>query len=177
MRKTLGFLCAAALMLPVGVVTAQPAAAVAHLITCTKASGTFKFTPPLPATGGVKSTLTATGTVSGCSGPGGASGHTSFKSDPATTTSNCATLAHPSASGTKGTLTINWVNGKKSTSHPFVVKQLSDLTDATTKGKVTSGAFVGKAINGTVTFKLSAPACPAKGGTYTKKKGTNFTVG
>ena len=83
MRKTLGLLCAVGMLLPLGVITAGPAAAV-PVITCTKASGTFKFTPPLPASGGVKSTLTSTGTVSGCTGGGGASGKTSFKSNPPT---------------------------------------------------------------------------------------------
>ena len=176
MRKTLGLLCAVAMMLPIGVLTAGPAAA-APIITCLHAKGTFKFTPPLPATGGVKSTLTSNGTVTGCTGKGGASGKTSFKSNPPTTKSTCSTLAHPTAAGTKGTLVIHWVNGKVSTSKGFVIKQQSNLTDATTTGKITSGAFVGKLIKGVVTFKLSSPACPAKGGTYTNKKGTKFTVG
>ena len=69
------------------------------------------------------------------------------------------------------------MNGKVSTSKGFVIKQQSNLTDATTTGKITSGAFVGKLIKGVVTFKLSSPACPTKGGTYTNKKGTKFTVG
>ena len=141
------------------------------------AKGTFKFNPPLPAKGGVKSTLTSQGTVSSCTGKGGASGKTSFKSNPPTTKSSCATLVHPSATGTKGTLTIRWVNGKVSTAKGFVIKQQANLVDATTTGKITSGAFVGKVIKGVVTFKLSSPACPAKGGTYTNKKGTKFTVG
>jgi hypothetical protein len=176
MRKPLVLFFAAAMMLPIGVITAQPAGA-APIITCLHAKGTFKFTPPLPKTGGVKSTLTSQGTVSSCTGQGGASGKTSFKSNPPTTKSTCATLAHPSATGTKGTLTIKWVNGKVSTAKGFVIKQQANLVDATTTGKITSGSFVGKLIKGVVTFKLNSPACPTTGGTYTNKKGTKFTVG
>jgi hypothetical protein len=178
MRKTLGLLCAVAMMLPIGVLTAGPAAA-APIITCLHAKGTFKFTPPLPASGGVKSTLTAQGSVYSCTGKGGSSGKTSFKSNPPTTKSTCSTLAHPNPAGTKGTLTIKWVNGKVSTAKGFVIKQGtgSNISSATTTGKITSGAFVGKLIKGAVTFKLSSPACPTKGGTYTEKKGTKFTVG
>src|SRR5206468_3458390 len=114
---------------------------------CLHAKGTFKFTPPLPISGpGVKSTLTSSGSVYGCTGKGGASGKTSFKSNPPTTKSSCATLVHPSATGTKGTLTIRWVNGKVSTAKGFVIKQQANLVDATTTGKITSGAFVGKLI-------------------------------
>jgi hypothetical protein len=71
-----------------------------------------------------------------------------------------------------------WNNGKTSTvSKTFTIKQdPKTLVNATTVGKITSGAFVGKTISGAVTFKLTAPACPTKGGTYTNKKGVNFVI-
>jgi hypothetical protein len=166
-------------MLPIGIIAAQPASGAAATPTCTKASGTFKFTPPLPASGGVKSTLSSVGTVSGCTGGGVTSGKTTFKSNPPTTKSTCSTLAHPSATGTKGTFTILWSNNKTSTvTKTFTIKQGTgaNLVYATTVGKITSGQFVGKTISGAVKFTLTAPACPTKGGTYTQKKGVLFTV-
>src|SRR5262249_9888281 len=102
-----------------------------------------------------------------------------FKSNPPTTTSNCATLAKPTKTGTKGTFIVHWANGKTSTVSKIftIIQNPQTLVDATTTGKITSGAFVGKLIKGAVTFKLTAPACPTKGGTYTQKKGVKFTVG
>jgi hypothetical protein len=50
----------------------------------------------------------------------------------------------------------------------------ANLATATTTGKITSGLFVGKKITGSITFKLSAPACPTKGGTYKQK--TKFVI-
>jgi hypothetical protein len=99
MRKFVGLLSAAALMLPIGAIAAQPAGA-ATVTQYTKAAGTFKFTPPLPKTGGVKSTLSSSGTISGCTGGGVKSGKTTFKANPPTTKSTCATLANPSKTGT-----------------------------------------------------------------------------
>jgi hypothetical protein len=182
MRKVLGVMLAVGLLAPAVVFTAAPAGAAAG-VTCTKASGTFKFTPPLPITGTIKGgKLTSTGTISGCSGGGVTSGKTSFVSAPSKTPAGCKTLLapDPKSKGTLGTLTIKWNNGKTSISKNLYIKQTKAIVDATTKGTVTSGtAFKGKAINGTITFKINSGACttkPASGGTYTQKKGTKFTV-
>ncbi len=70
MRKTLGLLCAVAMMLPIGVLTAQPAAA-AGGTTCKTNHGTATFTPPLPPLSSsktVNTTVRFKGTLSGCSG-------------------------------------------------------------------------------------------------------------
>jgi len=173
-------------MLPVGVITANAAGGAAATPTCTKAAGTATFTPPLPdltSSTKVSAKLSSKGTVSGCTGGGVTKGTTSFVQTSKPTPGNCKTLATPTAStkGTIGTLTVKWSNGKTSTAKGFVVKQkTSPITDATTTGKITSGAFVGKTISGTVSFKLPAGACskghPLKSVTYTNKTGTKFIV-
>jgi hypothetical protein len=182
MRKVLGLIVAVGLLSPVVAFTAAPAGA-AGGVTCSKASGTFKFTPPLPVATTIKGgKLTAKGTVSGCTGGGVKSGKTSFVSAPSKTPAGCKTLLKPDpkSKGTLGTLTIKWNNGKTSISKNLYIKQTKAIVDATTKGTVTSGtAFKGKAINGTITFKINSGACttkPASGGTYTQMKGTKFTV-
>jgi hypothetical protein len=184
MRKYVGLLCAAALMAPVGVIATAGPAAAAPVVKCTKASGTFKFSPPLPLASKpkIKTTLSSKGTVKSCTGSGGVkSGATVFKANPPTTKSNCSNLANPSTTGTKGTFTITWNNGKKSVvTKKFTVKQGTgaNIATATTTGKITSGLFVGKPIKGSITFALAAGSCstkPASGGTYKQK--TNFTIG
>jgi hypothetical protein len=184
MRKFLGLFCAAAMMLPVAVITASPAAAAAGP-TCAKAAGTAKFTPGLPPIGNstkVKSKLTSTGTVTKCTGVKGVTGgHTTFTQTSKSTGSNCTTLAtpKPSTPPTKGTLTIKWSNGKTSKAPNTAIKQVK-ATEANITGKITSGAFVGKTIKGTVTFKVpqdgSCSTKPLTKVTYTNKTGTKFTV-
>jgi hypothetical protein len=182
MRKTLGVLTAAALMLPVGLTAIAPAGSAAALPTCNAAKGTFKFTPALQlkttAKGGV---LSSAGTLASCSGGGVTAGKTVFKSPKGTTASGCSTLIKPDpkSKGTIGAFTITWSNKKTSTAKTFAIKQTAALVDATTIGKITSGLFVGKTIKGTVTFTLNKGGCstvPATGGTYINKKATKFTI-
>ncbi len=101
MRKYFGLLFAASMMLPVGVITAAPAAA-ASAPTCGKAAGSANFKPGLPPIGDstkVKSKLTSKGTVSGCKGVKGIkSGKTTFKQTSKSTGANCTTLATPKKS-------------------------------------------------------------------------------
>ncbi len=178
MRKTIGVLCAAALLLPVGVMTASVADAGPTTPTCSAAKGTFKFTPPLPASGGVITNLSSAGTVTGCSGGGVTSGKTTFtQTVKSTTKSSCATLAKPTGKPTTGLFVVTWNNGKKSTAKAFNVTQLKNpITNATTTGKITSGLFVGKTITGTVTFKLQVSGGKCVGGTYTNAKGVKFVI-
>jgi hypothetical protein len=182
MRKTLGLLCAAAMMLPIGVIAANAAGGAAALPTCTAAAGTFKFTPPLPASGGVISNLSSAGTVTGCTGGGVKSGHTTFKQTvKSTTKGSCATLAKPTGKPTVGLFTVTWNTGKTSTAKVFNVTQSkTTITNATTTGKITSGMFVGKTITGTVTFALktsgSGSSLKCTGGTYKNAKGVKFVI-
>ena len=181
MRKTLGVLCAAAMMVPLGVITAQPAAA-ATVTQCSKAAGSATFTPPLPKLGSTKKTnskLTATGTVSGCVGGGVKSGKTKFVQTSKPTPGNCSTIVQPSkTNATYGTLTITWNTGKVSTAKGFKIHQ-TDSTTATTTGKITSGKFAGKTIKATVTFTPESGGCTSKDlahVTYVNKKGTKFVI-
>jgi len=186
MRKYLGLLCAASMALPVLAITAQPAAA-APVVTCTKAAGTATFKPGLPPIGNntkVKSKLTSTGTVSGCTGSGHVTGgKTKFVQTSASTGANCTTLATPKPSSppTKGTLTITWNNNKGvSTAKGTAIKQ-TKATEANITGKITSGKFVGKTFKATVTFKVpqdgSCSSKPLTKVTYTNKSGTKTTIG
>ena len=165
MRKTFGLLCAAALMLPVGIIAAAPAGA-ATVTQCGVAKGTATFKPPLPKLGNstkVKSKLTSTGTVSGCKGGGVTSGKTKFTQTSASTGANCTTLVQPKATDkpTVGTLTTTWQNGKVSTAKSTAIKQ-TDATHANITGKITSGLFLGKTLKGTVEFTPESGGCTSK---------------
>ncbi len=180
MRKTVGLLCAAALLLPVGVITASPAGAAGGTV-CSKASGTGVFTPPIPKGAGPKraSKLSASGTVSGCNATV-KSGTTKFVQTSKPVPGNCQTLlvVNSADKPTIGTLTIKWNNGKTSTAQGFKIKQTKS-TEATTTGKITSGLFVGKVISGTVTFKPKQGDCvktDLKSVTYQNKSGTKFVI-
>jgi hypothetical protein len=180
MRKTIGLVCAAALLLPVGVITASPAAAAAGTV-CSKAAGTGVFTPAIPKGAGAKkaSKLSANGTVSGCSGSV-KSGKTKFVQTSKPVPGNCQTLLTVDSTDkpTVGTLTITWNTGKTSTAKGFKIKQTA-ATEATTTGKITSGLFVGKVIKGTVSFKPKQGDCVTtdlKSVSYTNKSGTKFVV-
>jgi hypothetical protein len=168
MRKFLGLFCAAAMTLPALVITASPAAA-APVVTCTKASGTAKFTPGLPPVGDdtkVKAKLTSTGSISGCTGSGHVSkGTTKFTQTSKSDGSNCAELIAPdtSAKPTKGTLVITWAGGKgKSTAAGTAIKQ-TDATHANITGKITAGKFKGKTFKAKVEFKVPTDgSCSSK---------------
>src|SRR4051812_24861828 len=181
MRKLVGLLSMTALLLPVGIVAAQPAAAAGN--SCTKAAGTGTFKPPLPKLGNpkkVNAKLSSTGTVSGCTGGGVKSGKTSFVQTSKPRPANCTTLVTVKKSDppTVGNLTITWNNGKKSVAKGFKIKQ-TKATEATTTGKITTGLFAGKTIAGTIVFTPQKDGCTKKDlakVTYVNKKGTKFVL-
>ena len=177
MRKSFGVFVAVATMLSMVVMTA-PSGAAAATPTCNSAAGTFKFTPGLPASGGVLANLSSAGTVTGCSGGGVTSGKTVFtQTTKSTTKSSCATLAKPTGKPTVGKFVVTWNNGKTSTATGFNVTQSTKtVTNATTTGKITAGLFVGKSIAGAVTFKLSVVGGKCVGGSYTAAKGVKFVI-
>ena len=185
MRKSLGLLCAAALMLPVGVITAGAASGAGKTPTCKKASGSATFKPALPdltKTKKVKSKLSAKGKLTGCAGGGVKSGTITFTQTTKPTGSNCTTLSQPDpkSKGTIGKLVIKWNNGKQSTVGKFTIKQTKSVVDATTTGKITAGLFKGKKVKGTTTYTLPKDACSEghalKKVTYKNKKGTKFVI-
>jgi hypothetical protein len=173
-------------MVPLGVITAQPAAA-ATVTQCAKAAGKATFTPPLPKLGStkkVKSKLTATGTVSSCVGGAVTRGTTKFTQTSTSTGANCSTLVQPKASDppVKGTLVITWFKGNaaagKSTASGFAIKQ-TDATHANTTGKITAGKFKGKAIVGKVVFEAESGGCTQKDlahVTYKNTPNTKFVI-
>ena len=163
MRKTVGLLCAAALMLPVGVITAGAAGGAAATPTCKVFTGTATFKPPLPPLGDshkVKSTVTVTGKQSTCTGGGVTSGTVTGKSVPSSTGSNCTTLA-TSNTGTKFTITTKWNTGKTSTASILSKKAGSDPTVQNVTGTITAGLFKGKKLATTVKYTLPKGACSA----------------
>ena len=177
MRKSFGALLAVATLLSMVVMTA-PSGAAAATPTCGGGAGTFKFTPSLPASGGVLANLSSAGTATGCVGGGVTSGKTVFtQTTKSTTTSSCTTLAKPTGKPTVGKFVVTWNNGKTSTATGFNVTQSTKtITNATTTGKITAGLFVGKSIAGAVTFKLSVVGGKCVGGSYTAAKGVKFVI-
>ena len=177
MRKSFGVLVAAATLLPMVVMT-SPGGAAAATPTCNTAAGTFKFTPGLPASGGIIANLGSAGTVGGCSGGGVTSGKTVFtQTVKSTTKASCGTLAKPTGKPTTGKFVVTWNNGKTSTATKFNVTQSTKtITNATTTGKITAGLFVGKSISGAVSFKLSVVGGKCVGGTYSAAKGVKFVI-
>jgi hypothetical protein len=177
MRKTFGVFLAVATLLSM-VAIAAPSGAAAATPTCNAAKGTFKFTPPLPASGGIIDSLSSSGTVASCSGGGVTSGTTVFtQTTKSTTKSSCATLAKPTGKPTIGKFVVTWNNKKTSTAVGFKVTQSTKtITNATTTGKITAGLFVGKSITGSVTFTLKAAGGKCPGGTYVNTKGVKFVI-
>ena len=155
MRKTLGLLCAVAMMLPIGVITAQPAAA-AGGTTCKTNHGTATFTPPLPplsSTKTVNTTVNFKGTLSGCSGGGvtGATYHGQYKVandnckktltyTTKTTTSPISTSWKPTGTS-KGTITLHAIKGSP--------------TKANVTGVTTTGKFKGLHLTTQFSFKAA----------------------
>jgi hypothetical protein len=177
MRKSFGVFLAVATVLSM-VAIGAPAGAAAAVPTCNAAKGTFKFTPSLPASGGVLANLSSAGTVASCSGGGVTSGKTVFtQTVKSTTKSSCATLAKPTGKPTTGKFVVTWNNGKTSTAAKFNVTQSPKaITTATTVGKITAGLFVGKTITGQVTFTLKVTGGKCGGGTYVNTKGVKFVL-
>ena len=176
MRKSLGLLSAAALMLPVGVLLESPAAAV-PVVTCRKSAGSATFKPALPSISSsekVNAKLNAKGSISKCKGGGVKSGTTRFTQTSKPDPTNCITLATGNYKPTVGKLVIKWNNGKKSVAAKVTMKQTKTVVDFTTTGKITAGLFTGKTMKGTATYKTPPDSCTKM--TYTNKKGTKFVI-
>jgi len=157
MRKVVGVLVAAALMLPIaGMIGTEAGAAAATLPTCKALTGTQTFTPGLPKLGDPTLVKPVTKTdlkITGCTGGGITSG-TSDSSTKATTATNCNTLVKNSGKpGAPSTGTIKWSNGSTSTTSnvltvtskpgasPIIAKLVSKYTAGLGKGH-TSTAII-----------------------------------
>ena len=173
MRKFLGLFVAAALVIPAAAMVGGPAGA-AGGTTCASGSGTATFTPPLPdltSTKKVKDVLRSTGTVSGCTGTV-ASGTLTGVS-PASTGSNCKSVATPTTVATKIKLTVKWNTGATTTIQA-VLKEIphTAITTQTVSGPVTAGLFKGSKLSGKFTYTLAKGTC-SKGHALAKLTYTN----
>ena len=181
MRKYLSVGLMLASLIPLGVYAAAPAGSATTGLTCTKLAGTATWTPPAPKLGStktVKSTVKATGTVSGCTGTKGiVSGKFTLVSK-ATTAGNCTTLLS-SKQASAATSSITWSNGKKSVSAKLTITPAGNAT-VKIGGKVSSGTqFVGKSVGATVVFTPLNGGCTQKDlskASLALKKGTKFVI-
>jgi hypothetical protein len=164
MRKSFGAVLAAASLLSLSVLASVPAGAAAAGTTCKTGSGSAVFSPALPKLGDthkVKDVLKTTGKVGGCSGAVKSATLTGVS--PKSTGSNCTTIATPTKTPTKVTLTVKWNKGAAST----VAAQLKEITGQpvttqTVTGTVTKGQFKGKKLAGKIKYTLPSGACTTK---------------
>jgi hypothetical protein len=166
MRKVVGLLFAASLIVPIGLIASGPAgAAAATLPTCKTLKGVQKYSPALPALSQkttVTSKVTIKVTVSGCTG-GGVTG--SVNTSAYSYAGNCLSLiTHKGA--IKGTASVTWSNNKTSTmttaltttSKPGVQPVLATLV-----AKVTKGQFLGTTSTEKLKITLPPGACTKVG--------------
>jgi hypothetical protein len=152
----------------------------ATVLTCTKFAGTLTLSPPISPTVSVAHTLTAKGTLSGCTGtPGITSGALTFV-EKETAKLNCAEILSYTQPGT-ASASVKWNNGKTSTGSKLAVTYESVAT-STISGKFTGGtAFVGKTSSATTTNSPNGGGCVTKGvsletATLSLSSGTNYTI-
>jgi len=133
---------------------------------CTTAAGTISFNPALPklsSSNNVKTRITATGTLSGCSGAGVTSGHLTFTSTN-TNVGNCKTLlTYKSTTSTTGTETITWNTGKTSTIKVTLGQVHGNSQQTSITGTITAGLFTTSHQTGTLVFTLPSSACTKTG--------------
>jgi len=164
MRKFVGVLCAAAMLLPVGIM-ATTAGAAAAKPSCKTLTGEASFSPALPALSSkltTKPTITIKGAkLSGCAG-GGVTGGTVNSTLKFGVANNCKSLLAGATTNTTGTVTVTWNTKKTSTAAKVTLKGVTGKpTSQTVSGKITAGLFVGSTISVTTMFT------PLKGGCTT----------
>jgi hypothetical protein len=149
MRKAVGLLFAASLLVPIGLVaTSSAGGAAAKAPTCKTLKGTQTYSPGLPvitSSAKVTSKVTVKSTIGGCTGGPvkGVTGATSLTKS--TYKGNCLTLiSHKGA--TTGTAVLMWSNHKTSnitTSLVTTSKAGASPVLATLTSKFVKGQFVG----------------------------------
>src|SRR5579871_2189675 len=147
-------LVTAALLVPAGVLIAQPPAFAAGGTSCKTQTGVANITPGLGTTAKPQ-TIASTTTISGCVG-GGVTGGTS-KSTVHLPASSCANLTGVSTS--KLTETITWNTKKTSTVSATETANKPAVQEATIAGTVTAGLFVGQKVSTVVKFTISKGSC------------------
>jgi hypothetical protein len=165
MRKVLGTLFAASLLVSVMVAASGPAGAAGPLPPKCKAfAGTETWTPALPKLGDatkVNSTVKLAATETGCSGVAGITKGTTS----ATTKikqQNCTTTIASSSKGSKSTGKIIWNNKKTSTTaNTLTLKSKVGVSPATFQlvTKFTAGVGAGHTTTSTISVTLNKNAC------------------
>ncbi len=159
--------------------TTSPGSAKAAL-TCTSFAGTLTLTPPVSPTVSVAHTLTAKGTLSGCTGTLGITGgEFTFRAEESEEL-NCAQVIAYTKPGT-ASVSVKWDNGTSSTGAQFALTYAS-VTSTKISGKFTSGnVFVGKTSTSMTVNSPNGGGCVTQGvslstAAVTLAPGTNFTI-
>jgi hypothetical protein len=162
-------------------VTTSPPAGTATALTCTALAGTLTLSPPVSPTASVAHTLTAKGTISGCTGtPGITSGEFTLSAG-ATDKLNCAQVLTYSKPGT-ATVSVKWNNGSTSTGSKLALTYAT-VASTTITGKFTGGtAFVGKTTTSTTANSPDGGGCLTGGAslstaTLSLAPDTKYTIG
>src|SRR6476620_9286336 len=164
MRKALGVLFAASLIVSITVAVAGPASAAPLPPKCKVFKGTETWSKPLPKLGvstKVSGKVTLKAQLTGCSG---VAGITSGKSNATTpyTKQNCTTTVQSANKGSKSTGKITWNNGKTSTTaNTLTLKSKVGVSPATFQlvSKYTAGVGVGHTTTSTISVTLNSGAC------------------
>ena len=161
-RRVAVFLAAAAMVLPIGLISSPAGAAGAT--TCKTATGTATFSPALPKLASktkVKPTVTIKGKLGGCTG--GVTSGTFNASLKFSVANNCTSLLAGATTGTKGTESITWNTKKTSTVALTLVGVKGHVTQTKASGPVTAGLFKGSKQSGTLNYTLPTGACTSTG--------------
>ena len=158
-------LMAAALIVPLGVVTAQAAGAgTLPGVTCTGGSGAIKAKPGLLLRATSSQTFGVTGgSVTGCTGShGGASGTATLSfSVQSASSANCKTVRNKI---NKGSGRVVWSEAHAGTSTVKINVQIVGASGVKITGKVTSTDYKGQAISGAGSFTPNLNAVGTTGG-------------
>lgn len=163
MRKALGLLSVASLLVSLTVIAAGPAGSAAAKPTCKKVTGTVAYKPGLPAgkTTKVNSTATTTLNATGCTG-GGVTAGKGVSSEKLKAYNCTVFLANKHPKPTIGT--IKWVPKGTSTTKTSlkIVKLAASGIIVKATQVLTGGLFKGSTTTTTISANLNKGACGAK---------------
>jgi len=165
MRKALGVVFAAALIVSITAAVSGPAGAAGPLPPKCKAfTGTETWSKPLPKIGvatKVSGKVTLKASLTGCSGVAGITKGTSNATTPYKN-QNCTTTIASANKGTKSTGKVVWNNGKTSTtSNTLTLKSKVGVSPAIFQlvSKYTAGVGAGHTTTSTISVLLNKDAC------------------
>jgi hypothetical protein len=153
MKSLVRITMAMALLIPIGIATAGPAASAAGGTTCKPPSGSIKLSPGLTATPKVQ-TITINLPVTGCVG-GGVTGGV-FKGSLKTTAISIGTFAK-GGPPLKLSAVITWNTKATSTLTATSTTKVAKVITSTVTGKISKGLFVGLTFKSAQTVSLGKP--------------------